>query len=212
MIAGLARRVARRLADIGVIGRFAIDFVVARTDSARWTPFAVELNLRIGGTTHPYQTLAHLVGGHYDSESASFITAGGRPRHYVATDYLLDPRLRSGHQRGAVDPVARRAAVRPPAAPRNRVPHAQLAGRARPSRHHGNQRQPRESERAVRPRPSGVDRPRHGAPTRLAARTSAPRCPPALAAPPGRGTSGVTRSPVRSAERKIDATLSQVGA
>jgi hypothetical protein len=107
MIAGLARRVARRLADIGVIGRFAIDFVVARTDSARWTPFAVELNLRIGGTTHPYQTLAHLVGGHYDSESASFITAGGRPRHYVATDYLLDPRLRALGTKGVLSILSR---------------------------------------------------------------------------------------------------------
>jgi hypothetical protein len=41
-----------------VIGRLAIDFV-ARDDEQRWHPFAIELNLRKGGTTHPYETLAH---------------------------------------------------------------------------------------------------------------------------------------------------------
>jgi hypothetical protein len=103
----LGRRAARRLADIGVIGRFALDFVVARTDDAGWKPYAVELNLRIGGTTHPYQTLAHLVGGRYDPERARFITAGGQPRHYVATDYLQDPRLRALGTDGVLSLVRR---------------------------------------------------------------------------------------------------------
>jgi PGM1 C-terminal domain len=93
-IAALGRRLAHRLAEVGVIGRFAIDFIVARTDGERWTPFAIELNLRVGGTTHPYQALAGLVGGDYDAASAVFTTAGGQQRHYVATDHLQDPQLR----------------------------------------------------------------------------------------------------------------------
>jgi hypothetical protein len=91
----LARRAAQRVADIGVIGRFAIDFVVVRTDEELWEPFAIELNLRTGGTTHPYQTLAQLVGGRYDPATASFVTATGHHRHYLASDYLEDHRLRA---------------------------------------------------------------------------------------------------------------------
>jgi PGM1 C-terminal domain len=111
MIAALARRAAYHLAKLGVIGRFAIDFVVARTDEARWEPFALELNLRTGGTTHPYQTLSRLVGGRYDSASASFITAGGQRRHYVASDYLEDERLRALDPDGALA-IAQRSGIR----------------------------------------------------------------------------------------------------
>jgi hypothetical protein len=110
-IAALGHRAAQRLADIGVIGPFAIDFVVARTADQRWEPFAIELNLRTGGTTHPYQTLAQLVGGTYDCASASFTTANGEPRHYIATDYIEDPRLRALGTNGVLS-IARRADLR----------------------------------------------------------------------------------------------------
>ena len=40
----------------------------------------------MGGTTHPYQTLAGLTGGSYDPATTSFTTPRGDPRHYVATD------------------------------------------------------------------------------------------------------------------------------
>jgi pheganomycin biosynthesis PGM1-like protein len=88
VISALAQRVAERLAETGVIGRLAIDFLVTRGDDDRWQPFAVEVNLRMGGTTHPYQTLARLTGGRYDPQTASFTTRLGHPRHYVATDHL----------------------------------------------------------------------------------------------------------------------------
>lgn len=87
-ISALARRVGERLAEVGVIGRFAIDFVVARDGRGSWQPFAIELNLRKGGTTHPYETLAYLTGGTYDAELGSFVTPTGERKHYVATDHM----------------------------------------------------------------------------------------------------------------------------
>jgi hypothetical protein len=86
-ISVLASRAAEQLAAVGVIGRLGIDFVVAR-QSGRWQPFAIEVNLRLGGTTHPQQTLVCLTGGTYDAGEASFITPSGEPRHYVASDHL----------------------------------------------------------------------------------------------------------------------------
>jgi hypothetical protein len=102
MIGRLARRVGERLADEGVIGRFAIDFVVARDEHHRWQPFAIELNLRSGGTTHPYETLVHLSGGAYDEEAATFITPTGQHKHYVATDHFESPQLRALGREGVV--------------------------------------------------------------------------------------------------------------
>ena len=49
-----AVKVGERLASEGVIGRFAMDFVAVRSADGSWEPYAIELNLRKGGTTHPF--------------------------------------------------------------------------------------------------------------------------------------------------------------
>jgi hypothetical protein len=94
-IGRLAIQVGNRLAQLGTIGRCAIDFVVTRDGCGTWRPYAIELNLRKGGTTHPYATLAHLTGGKYDADNATFVTPAGEPRHYVATDHLEFEELRA---------------------------------------------------------------------------------------------------------------------
>ena len=94
-ITGLALMIGRCLADDGVIGRSAVDFVVARDDAGGWEPYAIELNLRAGGTTHPFAALALLTGGGYDADAATFTTPAGVAKHYVATDDLEAPSLRA---------------------------------------------------------------------------------------------------------------------
>jgi PGM1 C-terminal domain len=88
-----AVKIAERLAREGVLGRFAVDFVVAR-DGADWDVNAIELNLRKGGTTHPFLTLQFLTDGRYDGASGRFAAPGGREKHLVATDHLESERLR----------------------------------------------------------------------------------------------------------------------
>jgi hypothetical protein len=82
-----AVKVGQELVGEGVLGRFAFDFVVVRNGEA-WTPYAIELNLRKGGTTHPFLTLQFLTDGRYDPESATFTPPSGRPKCFVATDHL----------------------------------------------------------------------------------------------------------------------------
>ena len=55
----------------------------------------VEVNLRKGGTTHPFLTLQFLTDGVYDPEKAVFVTPGGREKHFVATDHLESPGYRA---------------------------------------------------------------------------------------------------------------------
>ncbi|MFC5379727.1 peptide ligase PGM1-related protein [Aquipuribacter nitratireducens] len=91
-----ALRVAERLSALGVLGRFAVDFVVVRDGEGEpWQPYAIELNLRKGGTTHPFLTLQYLTDGTYDWRDASYRTHSGAPKHLVATDHLESPLLRA---------------------------------------------------------------------------------------------------------------------
>jgi len=83
-----ALRVATVLRAKGVLGRFGIDFVCVREDRA-WRHYALEINLRKGGTTHTFQTLQYLTDGRYDTDSGLFFTPQGEARCYYATDNLL---------------------------------------------------------------------------------------------------------------------------
>jgi hypothetical protein len=93
-IAEPAMVVGRHLAQRGVLGRFAVDFVVVQDQTGAWSPYAIELNLRKGGTTHPFLTLQFLTGGSYDGARGVFLTPGGTPKYLVATDHLEDDRLK----------------------------------------------------------------------------------------------------------------------
>jgi hypothetical protein len=85
------RQVGEELSLRGVVGRFAIDFVAVRRDGG-WCPYAVEINLRNGGTTHPTLAMLALTNGTYDEDRAEFV-AGGRAKYYLATDHLELPGL-----------------------------------------------------------------------------------------------------------------------
>jgi len=65
MITREAVKVGERLRREGILGRFAVDFVVVRENGGEWRPYAIEINLRKGGTTGPYLTLEFLTNGRY---------------------------------------------------------------------------------------------------------------------------------------------------
>jgi hypothetical protein len=90
-----AAKVGRRLAKEGVIGRFALDFVVVRSKNGTWEPYAIEINLRKGGTTHPFLTLQFLTDGAYDPETGIFTAPNGQQKFFVASDHVESPRYRT---------------------------------------------------------------------------------------------------------------------
>jgi hypothetical protein len=89
-IQNYGERIASVLASKSVIGRFAIDFVVVQ-NGRDWDCYAIEINLRKGGTTHPFLMLKFLTDGKYDTPSGLFLTSTGRPRYYLASDNLTAP-------------------------------------------------------------------------------------------------------------------------
>lgn len=89
-LADHGRRVGEALAKAGALGRFALDFAAVGTRGA-WRVVALEINLRKGGTTHPYACLRNLAPGRYDAEAGVWRADSGGVRAYVANDNLVDP-------------------------------------------------------------------------------------------------------------------------
>ncbi len=89
-----ADKIGQVLCDYGVISRFGIDFMVAKNDDGSWTSWAIEINLRMGGTTHPFMALQLLTGGELDRSSGVFLTPTGVPKTYYSTDNLMSPAYR----------------------------------------------------------------------------------------------------------------------
>jgi len=84
-------KVAQALANHGVIGRFAIDYVSV-PEPEGWKHYAIEVNLRKGGTTHPFLTLKFLTNGKYSMDDGLFYAPSGKPKYYFATDTLQSER------------------------------------------------------------------------------------------------------------------------
>ena len=89
-----AAKVGKVLAEKGVIGRYAIDFLVGRDTGGAWKASAIEINLRMGGTTPPFHAMEFLTGGRLDPASGLFLSPQGQPKYYSATDNLKSPAYR----------------------------------------------------------------------------------------------------------------------
>lgn len=79
-----ADKVAARLAHRGVIGLFSVDFVVSRSQRR---VYFTEINLRLGGTTHPFGIASYLTHSTYDASAGLLISPLG-PRYYIASDNI----------------------------------------------------------------------------------------------------------------------------
>jgi hypothetical protein len=81
-------QVAEELKKKGVIGRFAIDFISVKKDHG-WTHYPIEINLRKGGTTHPFLMLQFLTDGVYNADEGMYYTSQGHlTRYYFCSDNL----------------------------------------------------------------------------------------------------------------------------
>jgi hypothetical protein len=87
-----AASIGGTLAERGALGRLAVDFVTSATEDEPWNAYALEINLRKSGTTHPFSVLRHLAPGHYDADTGVYVDDRGQSKHYVASDNLVDER------------------------------------------------------------------------------------------------------------------------
>ena len=81
-------RVGKALAEKGAMERYGVDFVAVRQPKGEWDLQAIEINLRKGGTTHPFMTLKLLTNGYYDYATGLFYSPQGQAKYYIASDNL----------------------------------------------------------------------------------------------------------------------------
>jgi hypothetical protein len=88
-IAMKGKIIAEELRKQGVLGRFGIDFISVKTSSG-WEHYAIEINLRKGGTTHPFLMLQFLSGGEFNWQEGSYTMPNGQQRAYIASDNVVN--------------------------------------------------------------------------------------------------------------------------
>jgi hypothetical protein len=94
MIQEQAQRIGDVLSGKGVIGRFGIDFLLTRDEGGAWQSNALEINLRMGGTTPPYHALEFLTSGELNPQTGIYYAPTGQQKFYSATDNLKSPAYR----------------------------------------------------------------------------------------------------------------------
>ena len=83
-----AHKINKVMLDRNVLGRYGIDFISVKEDEC-WKHFAVEINLRKGGTTHPFLMLQLLTDGRYEEETGLYRIPTGQYRYYYASDNMV---------------------------------------------------------------------------------------------------------------------------
>lgn len=90
-IIAYTRAVGRHLAEAGVTGPFAVDYIVVdRPEGPR--AHLSEINLRLGGTTHPFGMARMVMGANFDPAADGLASPLGT-RVYIASDNIKEPGL-----------------------------------------------------------------------------------------------------------------------
>lgn len=92
-IATIGKKVADELRQEGVLGRFGIDFISVKEGNT-WKHYAIEINLRKGGTTHPFLMLQFLTNGVFDWQKGIYQMPNGQTRCYFASDNVVHEKYR----------------------------------------------------------------------------------------------------------------------
>lgn len=85
--------IAEELRKEGVMGRFAIDFLSVKHADG-WKHYAIEINLRKGGTTHPFLMLQFLTEGEFNWEKGEYLMPNGQSRCYFASDNVVNEKYK----------------------------------------------------------------------------------------------------------------------
>jgi PGM1 C-terminal domain len=102
----LGRLVGENLAAKGALERFGVDFMAVCRGGNQWDLQAIEINLRKGGTTHPFMTMKLLTNGRYDRATGLFYSQQQRPKYYIASDNLQKDAYRGLLPQDLVDIIA----------------------------------------------------------------------------------------------------------
>lgn len=102
----LGLKVGEFLAKKGAMERFGVDFIAVKKEQ-KWDIHAIEINLRKGGTTHPFMTLKFLTNGNYDYDTGLFFSQPEKAKYYIASDNLQKSQYRGLLPNDLMDIIAK---------------------------------------------------------------------------------------------------------
>jgi predicted ATP-grasp superfamily ATP-dependent carboligase len=79
-------KIGKVFESMQIYGNFGVDFLA----TSHGELFALEINLRITGTTHPNMTMRLLIKGNYAEESGLYQSKSGSKKFYIASDNIVD--------------------------------------------------------------------------------------------------------------------------
>lgn len=89
----MGEQLGEHLAALGCRGAVLLDVLAQRRGNG-WQLWAIEINLRKGGTTHPLQLAASATGGGFDRATGQLRSGDGAAVFYEASDELRMPHWR----------------------------------------------------------------------------------------------------------------------
>ncbi|MCL5410956.1 MAG: ATP-grasp domain-containing protein [Patescibacteria group bacterium] len=85
-----ARKITDWMVKKRMMGNFGIDFVVVYDRNGKMKIYPIEINLRKGGTTHPFRIAYFLTGARYN-QAKGLLMCGKVPIYYSAMDLVRSP-------------------------------------------------------------------------------------------------------------------------
>jgi predicted ATP-grasp superfamily ATP-dependent carboligase len=79
-------KVGKIFESMQIYGNFGVDFLATSEGEL----FALEINLRITGTTHPNMTMRLLIKGEYNELFGHYQSKSGLKKFYIASDNIVD--------------------------------------------------------------------------------------------------------------------------
>lgn len=92
-LGSMGKIIGEEMKKHGALGRFSADFISVKENDG-WKHYAIEINLRKGGTTHPFLMLQFLTDGHYNTQTGAYKMQDGKQRCYFATDNLQNDKYK----------------------------------------------------------------------------------------------------------------------
>lgn len=116
------RQVGQALAAKGCRGPVLIDWLAERLPSG-WRLWGMEINLRKGGTTHPFQLAAMATGAQLDADTGDLLSRDGHPIVYEACDSWSMPQWQGLLPEQWLEAVVQRQLYFNPTERRGCIPH-----------------------------------------------------------------------------------------
>lgn len=117
------KQIGNELSSLGVIGFFSVDYIVYKNKNGEEEVKVIEINIRQGGTTHPYQTAKLVTDSKFNDKKGVLERKDGSPVHYFANDNLCNESLKNSAPKSLIGFLEKKDVLFSPSTQKGAVLH-----------------------------------------------------------------------------------------